>query len=74
MFSGVLAILVGETIATRSPSLLAWLVVFTLFVTIMVARVEEPRLTHRFGHDHARYRDNVPRWIPRLHPWNPTSP
>ncbi|MEU4377298.1 methyltransferase family protein [Pseudonocardia alni] len=44
MFSGVLAILVGETIATRSLSLLAWLVVFALFVTIMVPRVEEPRL------------------------------
>ncbi|MBP2371424.1 methyltransferase family protein [Pseudonocardia parietis] len=71
MFSAVLAILVGETIATRSLSLLAWLVVFALFVTIMVTRVEEPRLARRFGDDHARYRDNVPRWIPRLHPWEP---
>lgn len=79
MFSGVLAILVGETIATRSLSLLAWLVVFALFVTIMVPRVEEPRLAsprlaHRFGDDHARYRDNVPRWIPRLQPWDPSPP
>jgi protein-S-isoprenylcysteine O-methyltransferase Ste14 len=31
--------------------------------------VEEPGLERRFGEAYARYRRNVPGWIPRLKPW-----
>jgi hypothetical protein len=34
---------------------------------------EEPGLERRFGGDYTRYRENVPRWIPRLTPWQPTG-
>jgi protein-S-isoprenylcysteine O-methyltransferase Ste14 len=74
MFSGVLFILVGEAIAARSPTLLAWFAVFFLFVAIVVPRIEEPGLARRFGTDYTRYRDNVPRWLPRLRPWQPPGP
>jgi protein-S-isoprenylcysteine O-methyltransferase Ste14 len=30
---------------------------------------EEPGLEKRFGDDYRRYKANVPRWIPRLRPW-----
>ncbi|WP_218163006.1 methyltransferase family protein [Pseudonocardia ammonioxydans] len=74
MFSGVLGIVLGEAIAARSLTLLAWFALFAFFVAVMVARVEEPRLARRFGSDYARYRDNVPRWVPRLRPWRAELP
>lgn len=74
MFSGVLGIVLGEAIAARSPTLLAWFTLFACFVAVMVARVEEPRLTRRFSDDYPRYRDNVPRWLPRLRPWHASLP
>ncbi|WP_224400960.1 isoprenylcysteine carboxylmethyltransferase family protein [Pseudonocardia sp. ICBG1034] len=74
MFSGVLGIVLGEAIAARSLTLLAWFALFALFVAVMVSRVEEPRLARRFGNDYARYRDNVPRWLPRLLSWHASRP
>lgn len=73
MFTGVLAILLGEAVAARSPALLIWFALFFLFVSIAVPLGEERRLAHRFGADYARYRAHVPRWIPRLRPWSPQS-
>ncbi|MBT5920444.1 MAG: isoprenylcysteine carboxylmethyltransferase family protein, partial [Alphaproteobacteria bacterium] len=32
---------------------------------------EEPGLEKRFGETYVRYKENVPRWIPRLTPWQP---
>jgi len=31
--------------------------------------LEEPMLVNRFGDDYVTYERNVPRWIPRLTPW-----
>jgi protein-S-isoprenylcysteine O-methyltransferase Ste14 len=33
---------------------------------------EEPGLEKRFGAEYIEYKQNVPRWIPRLKPWRPT--
>lgn len=71
MFTGALAILLGEAFATRSPVLLGWLVVFFAFLAVVIPRSEEPRLARRFGDAYVRYRDGVPRWVPRLRPWRP---
>ena len=30
---------------------------------------EEPDLQKRFGEDYKKYKENVPRWIPRWKPW-----
>ena len=32
---------------------------------------EEPGLQRRFGKDYEAYAANVPRWLPRLRPWEP---
>jgi protein-S-isoprenylcysteine O-methyltransferase Ste14 len=31
---------------------------------------EEPTLRKMFGAQYEEYRRNVPRWIPRMSPWN----
>ena len=46
------------------------MLVFFLLNTIYLIRVEEPALERRFGEDYRRYKANVPRWIPRVAPWD----
>lgn len=69
MISGVSLILAGEAILFRSYNLLAWLIVFLLINHIYFVLVEEPGLAKRFGEEYEIYKQNVPRWLPRLTPW-----
>ena len=41
-----------------------------LFVAFFVRFYEEPHLCELFGSDYETYCRNVPRWLPRLHPWH----
>ena len=56
MYVGVLIALAGEV--------LLWLG-FHLFVSLY----EEPTLTRRYGDEYLRFKQNVPRWLPRLTAW-----
>jgi protein-S-isoprenylcysteine O-methyltransferase Ste14 len=69
MISGVGSILLGEALTLGSVALLTWFVVFTVINLIYIPLVEEPGLVRRFGADYELYRQHVPRWIPRLRPW-----
>lgn len=69
MISGVLAIVVGEAIALSSSRVGAWAACFFVANHLWFVRVEEPGLLARFGEAYARYRDAVPRWVPRLRAW-----
>jgi protein-S-isoprenylcysteine O-methyltransferase Ste14 len=40
-----------------------------LGVHLFVLFYEEPTLRKMFGHDYEQFCNNVPRWLPRLHPW-----
>ena len=42
-----------------------------LCVMAFVQLYEEPHLRKTFGQDYITYCQNVPRWLPRLHPWQP---
>ena len=69
MISGVLFILLGEALLTASLPLLDWFLIFALINAIYIPLWEEPGLVHRFGDQYRTYKRNVPRWIPRLTPW-----
>jgi protein-S-isoprenylcysteine O-methyltransferase Ste14 len=69
MISGVLFILCGETLCFSSTAILAWFLFFLLANLIYIPILEEPGLEKRFGEDYTLYKKNVPRWIPRPHPW-----
>jgi protein-S-isoprenylcysteine O-methyltransferase Ste14 len=73
MITGVSCILLGEAVCLGSPWLLGWFGVFVAVNMIYIPLGEEPGLVKRFGDDYARYRENVPRWIPRLTPWDDWS-
>ncbi len=69
MISGVSLILAGESILFSSHYFLIWLIVFFLINHTYFLLVEEPGLNKRFGEKYEIYKQNVPRWLPRLTPW-----
>ncbi|TGK07629.1 isoprenylcysteine carboxylmethyltransferase family protein [Leptospira semungkisensis] len=69
MISGVLFILLGETLILLSPYLFALAAVFILINTIYFIYIEEPGLVLRFGQEYTHYKQNVPRWIPNWKPY-----
>ena len=69
MITGVFFILIGEAFVFHSTSILIWAGVFFLINTLYFIWKEEPALYERFGDDYLTYKENVPRWMPRLKPY-----
>jgi protein-S-isoprenylcysteine O-methyltransferase Ste14 len=53
--------------------MLVMLGILVIIVPLFVIFYEEPHLQELFGDDYERYRRNVPRWIPRLRPYQPSA-
>jgi protein-S-isoprenylcysteine O-methyltransferase Ste14 len=74
MISGVLSILLGESLLFGSVPLVLYFAAVTILNLIYMPLSEEPGLLERFGEDYRLYQQNVPPWIPRRTPWTqPTS-
>jgi protein-S-isoprenylcysteine O-methyltransferase Ste14 len=73
MISGVLLILVAESLILRSWVHASWALVFFGINTVYIPLLEEPQLHARFGDEYAEYRRHVGRLIPRLRPWTAPS-
>ncbi len=70
MISGVFAVLTGEAVLFGSAALFVWLGLFVAMNAVYIPLLEEPGLMRRFGRDYLAYKQNVPRWLPRAHPWH----
>jgi len=73
MISGVMITLLGETISIMSYNLMIWTITFFIINNIYFFLYEEPNLKKRFGQEYLDYKKSVPRWIPRLSPYDPDS-
>jgi protein-S-isoprenylcysteine O-methyltransferase Ste14 len=71
MISGVFTTLVGESLLFSSNAIGLWAFLFFIINTVYFIFSEEPGLEKRFGDEYKKYKENVPRWIPRLKPWKP---
>jgi len=69
MYVGVVAIILGEALLLGDVRLLCYAVAVWLSFHLFVLGYEEPALRQSFGDDYNRYRENVPRWLPRLTAW-----
>jgi protein-S-isoprenylcysteine O-methyltransferase Ste14 len=69
MISGVLFVLLGESVLTASLPLFCWFLIFAVINATYIPLMEEPMLVNRFGEEYLTYKRNVPRWVPRLTPW-----
>ncbi|MFB0562739.1 MAG: isoprenylcysteine carboxylmethyltransferase family protein [Candidatus Lokiarchaeia archaeon] len=70
MILGVLIILLGEAVVFGSIFLFLWFILFLIGNHIYIIKSEEPNLIRRFKENYLLYMEHVPRWIPRLKPWN----
>lgn len=70
MITGVIFILAGETLFLHSTNILIWTVLVFLINDVYFILYEEPDLLERFGSDYKKYKQNVPRWIPRITPYS----
>jgi protein-S-isoprenylcysteine O-methyltransferase Ste14 len=70
MYLAVGALIVGQGLLLGQTTLLIYAVIFATAVAAFVHSYEEPTLANRFGEQYELYRREVPRWRPRLRPWN----
>src|SRR3954453_18252963 len=66
MYVGVGLAIAGQCLAFRSLSLVVWLALFTVAVTVFVVGYEQPTLRARYGASYDTYRRSVPAVVPRL--------
>lgn len=66
MYVGVLFILLGWIIVTASPMIFGFTLILSLAFHIRVVVSEEPWAEMTFGSEWLDYKNNVPRWLPRL--------
>jgi len=71
VITGIALLLVAEALLLHSLLITAWAVFFFLINTAYIPKKEEPGLVRKFGDQYEIYRENVPRWLPRLTPWRP---
>ena len=71
MITGVLTVLLGESLLFRSKNIFTWFVLFFIINYVYFILSEEPGLEKKFGAEYLEYKRNVPRWIPRLKAWKP---
>ena len=70
MIVSVILFLIAEALLLSSWSVAVWAVVFMAINTLYFPLSEERRLEAKFGEDYRLYKANVPRWFPRMRPWN----
>jgi protein-S-isoprenylcysteine O-methyltransferase Ste14 len=69
MYVGVAAAILGQGLLFGDKDTLAYGVLVWVAFHLFVLFYEEPTLRHTFGEEYEIFFRNVPRWIPRLHPW-----
>ena len=74
MITGVLAVLIGEALVFGSTAIAIWAAVFAAINHVFFVAFEEPYVERRFGDEYRRYKENVPRWIPRRTPYSQGMP
>ena len=70
MYLAVGAVIVGQDLLLGRAILLLYAAIFGVAVTAFVHRYEEPTLASQFGERYDAYRREVPRWRPRVRPWD----
>jgi protein-S-isoprenylcysteine O-methyltransferase Ste14 len=69
MYVAVLAAVLGQVLLFASWGLFAYLVLIGITMASFVQVYEEPTLREAYGPAYDEFCENVPRWLPRLTPW-----
>ncbi len=66
MYLGVALAIGGQAWLFHSSHIAIYMVCMLLIAHVFVFLYEEPTLQKQFGDEYTRYRERVPRWIPRI--------
>ena len=66
IYIGAAMLLFGIAFFRNSPTMLIIAFIFLISIHAFVVLIEEPRIERRFGAAYRRYKESVPRWLPRL--------
>ncbi|MBO1266641.1 methyltransferase family protein [Arthrobacter cavernae] len=69
MYLAMGAAVVGQGLILGQPKLLRAAALAAIPIAAFVRFYEEPALTRKFGPEYVQFKENVPRWLPRLTPW-----
>ena len=69
MLTSVFLMQGAEALLLNSLEIFIFLLIFVIANMLYFPLVEEKSLEKRFGGAYLQYRQNVPRWFPRLIPW-----
>jgi protein-S-isoprenylcysteine O-methyltransferase Ste14 len=70
MYVGVMVALTGEAILFWDRGIVIEAALAFLGFNLVILLHEEPSLTRLHPEEYPRYKQNVPRWLPRLTPWS----
>jgi protein-S-isoprenylcysteine O-methyltransferase Ste14 len=71
MYVGAVLVVLGQAVMFASLAALFYGGALACAFHLTVLLYEEPTLRKRHGMAYARYRERVPRWVPRMTPWAP---
>jgi protein-S-isoprenylcysteine O-methyltransferase Ste14 len=71
MYVAVVAIILGQSLRLGNARVLGYGVLVWMGFHLFVLVYEEPTLRSTHGDEYEKFCSNVPRWIPRLRPWQP---
>jgi protein-S-isoprenylcysteine O-methyltransferase Ste14 len=66
IYAGDVLLVFGVAFFTRSPSALVIAILLPVLLHWYVCRIEEPKTEARLGDAYREYKQNVPRWFPKL--------
>lgn len=69
IYSAVVSLIIGQALYVGSFRLLAYAAVVWLACHVFVLTYEEPKLRATFRAEYDVFCAHVPRWLPRLRPW-----
>jgi protein-S-isoprenylcysteine O-methyltransferase Ste14 len=72
MYLALASTVLGQALVLGSRKLLLYIAVMAVPVSAFVRFHEEPGLARTYGEQYEQYCANVPRWVPRLRPWDGT--
>ena len=74
MYLAVVAAVVGQGLWLGNTSLLLYALAVWAVSHLFVIFYEEPKLRSNFGSEYQNFCHHVPRWIPRVRPWQQDDP
>jgi protein-S-isoprenylcysteine O-methyltransferase Ste14 len=73
MYVALLLVVAGQALFFLSLRLLEYALTIWFVSHMFVVTYEEPALRSKYGEEYERFRAHVPRWIPRVRPWQDSA-